>query len=433
MKFFDRQKEIAVLRKTAQLSQKRSVMTVVNGRRRIGKTRLLLQTFQDDVLYFFVTRKSEPLLCEEFTSMLKEALSVPVYGEIRRFADLFEMIMDISRQRKITLIIDEFQNFVYVNPSFFPDLQRIWDLKRDTSRINLILSGSSYTLMQKIFSHAKEPLFGRADMILTLKPFRPNTIKQILKTYNPDYTPKDLLLLYMITGGIPKYIEIFMDRGLTDFEAMANFIFSDLSPFINEGKYLLTEEFGKDYATYFSILSLIASSRTSRSEIENVLGKDVGGFIANLEKNFDLIRQVKPIVNYRRKVKYEIKDNFLNFWFRYFYKNWSVVEAGNLSYLKQKFLADFDVYAGKVLEKYFTEKLTASKRYSRIGRYWSRKGENEIDIVAINDEEKKVDFYEVKLNPGKIKLNVLKHKSLDVLRNFPDYEVAYYGLSIEDM
>jgi hypothetical protein len=112
-----------------------------------------------------------------------------------------------------------------------------------------------------------------------------------------------------------------------------------------------------------------------------------GGFLDRLEKDFGLIKKVRPIFSKpnSRKLKYAIEDNFLNFWFRFIYKYRSAVEMGNLDYLKEIISRDYTTYSGKILEKYFTERLKAEKKYNIIGPYWDGKNQNEIDIVAINE------------------------------------------------
>ncbi len=108
----------------------------------------------------------------------------------------------MSDSRPFTLIIDEFQNFLKINPAIFSDIQRDWDLHKRTSRLNLIISGSIFTLMTKIFEDKEEPLFGRADNKMTLEPFTNDVLKQILADFNPKYVPEDLLALDSITGGV---------------------------------------------------------------------------------------------------------------------------------------------------------------------------------------------------------------------------------------
>ena len=124
--------------------------------------------------------------------------------------------------KKYNLIIDEFQEFFYINPEIYSRMQDIWDRNRKESHVNLIVSGSVYTLMNKIFRDYREPLYGRADSIIKLSAFTTPVLKQILSDYKPDYTHDDLLALYTFTGGVPKYIEFFMDKGCTDMEQMVD-------------------------------------------------------------------------------------------------------------------------------------------------------------------------------------------------------------------
>ena len=91
-------------------------------------------------------------------------------------------------------------------------------------------------------------------------------------------------------------------------------------------------------------MTLIASSKTSRTEMESILGGSVGGFLDRLENEYQIIEKVKPIFAKpnSRKIKYQIKDNFLNFWFRFIYKNRSAIEIGNYEYVKEIVRRDFD-------------------------------------------------------------------------------------------
>ena len=113
MKFYDRQKELALLKEIEKQSQDIAQMTFMVGRRRIGKTRLLLHAYKESTyLYFFVARKNEALLIEEFVEEVKRKLNIPIYGEIKSFAQLFDLLMHTSKTRHFTLIIDEFQEFI---------------------------------------------------------------------------------------------------------------------------------------------------------------------------------------------------------------------------------------------------------------------------------------------------------------------------------
>lgn len=435
MKFYDRKREIEILQEIEELSSEYAQMTMMVGRRRIGKTTLLKNAFvKTPVLYFFVGRKNEVLLCEEFVNEVEIKLHETL-GQFTSFSQLFKVIMQLSKRLNFTLIIDEFQEFRNLNPSVFSDMQNIWDSIKEESKINLVLCGSIYSMMKQIFENAKEPLYGRVTSRIHLKPFDMSTLKEILHDYHPRYTSEDLLAFYMITGGVAKYIEQLVVRKAFTKDKILKTVLSEGSYFLEEGRDVLIEEFGRDYTNYFSVLSLIASSKTSRGDIESTLNMPVGGYLDKLENEYNLIRRTRPFMakEGNRNNKYKIEDNFLRFWFRFVYKYRSAVEIGNLDYVREIVERDYETFSGNVLEKYFRVCLAESKEYSDVQGYWDRKGENEIDIVAVNDFEKRMLIGEVKRNEARINLHILENKAVAIARQYGDYQIEYRGFSLKDM
>ena len=435
MKFYDRTSEIAALQQIEQASTETAQMTMMIGCRRVGKTTLLKNAFKaTPVLYFFVAKKNEVLLCEEFSQEISNKLNIPI-GRHDSFAVLFSAIMQLSVRTNFTLIIDEFQEFRNVNSSVFSDMQNIWDSTKGKSKINLVLCGSIYSMMKRIFENSKEPLFGRATSRMIVHPFGTDTIKEILSDHYPKYSNEDLLAFYMVTGGVAKYIELLVGKKAFTKKAILDAIFHEGSSFLDEGRDVLIDEFGKDYGNYFSILSLIASSKTDRGQIEGILNMDVGGYLERLEKEYNIIKRNRPFgaKEGSRSIKYKIEDNFLNFWFRFIYKYRSAVEIGNLGYIRDIVERDYETYSGIILEKYFRTVMIESRQFSDIQGYWNSKGENEIDIVAVNEFEKRLVFCEVKRNPRRINPAELERKSKDIVSTYPKFTVEYRGLSLEDM
>ncbi len=434
MKFYNREMELKRLHQIEKLSKTSSKMSVIVGRRRIGKTTLIKHAFKTKI-YLFVSKKNEALLCEEFVDIISEALDVKILGEFKKFSSLFEHLLIMAKTKHFTLVIDEFQEFLFINNTIYSDMQNLWDAYKDITSLNLVLSGSIYSLMKKIFEDKKEPLFNRADSKIHLKAFDVKTLEEILKDNYPTYTQKDLLSFYTLTGGVAKYVELFITFEAYTFEKQLDLIFEENSLFLDEGKNLLVEEFGKEYTTYFSILALIASGKTARSEMEDILEKNIGGYLDRLEKEYGIVKRVKPIFAKEgsRTLKYEIIDNFFSFWFRFIYKNRSAIEIDNYSYVKKLVKKDFSTYSGKFLEKYFIEKLRLSHEFSQIGTYWEKGNINEIDIVGINEEEKTMLIAEVKINPKKISLNKLKDKAEKLLQKHPEYKVEFKAYSLNDI
>lgn len=435
MKFYDRIQEIDTLREIEAMSAETAQMTMMVGRRRVGKTTLLRNAFiATPVLYFFIGRKNEVLLCEEFTEEIETKLGED-FGRFNSFAQLFKVLMQLSKRKNFTLIIDEFQEFRNINPSLFSDMQNIWDTHKEDSRINLIICGSIYSMMKQIFENSKEPLYGRATARMHIHPFDIATLKEILADNHPGYKPEDLLAFYLLTGGVAKYVEQLVIRKAFTKEKILKAVFSPGSYFLEEGKDVLIEEFGRDYNNYFSILALIASSKTARGDIESTLNMPIGGYLDKLENEYNVISRVRPFMAKEgsRNNKYRIVDNFLQFWFRFIYKYRSAIEIGNLDYVRQIVERDYETYSGYILEKYFRQLLTESKAYSNIQSYWDRKGENEIDLIAVNDFEKKLLIGEVKRNKERINLHVLENKSAEIVKKYADYKTEYRAFSLEDL
>ena len=439
MRFFDRTEEIASLKEILELSKGNAQFTVVTGRRRIGKTSLVWKAYEDEpILYFFVARKAESDLCADYIQEIENKLGIPTMGRVERFPEIFEYLMKLSIERPITLFIDEFQEFFKVNKSVYSDMQRIWDMYHTKAHINLIVCGSIFSMMTKIFKDKKEPLYNRQTRFMSIKPFTPAVLKEIMAEYNPNYTAEDLLALYSFTGGVAKYVQLLVDAGATTKTKMLNHIIKADSVFLGEGKAILIEEFGKDYGVYFSILSAIARGKTLRSEIEQIVGREIGGYLTKLEKEYEVITKNQPIFekSSTKNVRYTIEDNFFTFWFRFIYKYNYMLEIENYDAVKTIINRDYETFSGKMLERYFKRVLMESKAYTRIGSWWDRKGENEIDIVAENELNDEAVFIEVKRKEENFDVKALGEK-VDVFTRatgkFKDYTVSQKGLSMTDM
>ena len=438
MKFYDRESEQQMLREVLSQSKREARMTVLMGRRRIGKTELSLRCGDDTVLYFFVGKKAEVLLCQDFVQEITNKLGVPVLGKANTFSEVFRFVLQLSENRPFTLVIDEFQNFQKVNPSVFSDMQRDWDLWKRKSHLNLIVSGSVFTLMKKIFEDYEEPLFGRADEKITLQPFKTEVLKEILHDFNPNYNAEDLLALFSITGGVAWYVALLLDRGKTTKDRMLAALTEENSPFITEGKNILIEEFGTDYVIYFSILTCIAGGMKTSAEIKNELGLDnISSYLSRLEEYYGLISKYQPIYakESSKKVRYQLNDCFLIFWFRFFFKYQALVENKALIALGTIIRRDYNGVSGLMMERYFIRKFQEQERYV-IGKWWDRKGFNEIDLVVVDPIEKEAWVYELKKDESRYDEAALKAKCDTMLSQTPELHgmtIHLGSLCIEDM
>lgn len=436
MRFYDRERETETLQKIELLSATYAQMTVVTGRRRIGKTTLVKHACtQIPFVYLFVGRKSETMLCREFVEVVANVLGIDL-GDFTSFSRLFGVLMQQSKTRHFTLVLDEFQNFKFVNEAVFSDMQNIWDANKAESKMNLIVCGSVNSMMSKIFDDKKEPLYGRANNRLRLQPFSTVVLKEILGDFNPDFTHEDLLTLYMTTGGVAKYVEEMLTHGATTKDTMLRQFIGYGSYFIPEGKEMLSDEFGKDSGNYFSILNAIADGENTRGDIKSYTGVEPGGYLDRLEKEYEIIYRYRPYLasEQSHNVKYGIQDNFLRFWFRFVQKYISAVEIGNTDYILKKMQADYETFSGWVLEQYMRQKYAETGMYNLVTNYWERGGQNEIDLIAANDADRRLVIGEIKRQAQRLDMNTLKEKAKSIVaKQRRRYTIEFVGLSMEDM
>ena len=439
MDFFDRQEEIATLRRIREASRVHARFTVVTGRRRVGKTNLIDYALKDEpFMYLYVGRKTEKDLCAEFQQEIARVLNLPMIGEASKFEPLFKAVVEASKIRHVTLFIDEFQDFKRIDESIFGSIANIWDHNKDEAKLNFIVCGSIYRLMTELFADRFAPLYGRNTGLMHVAPFRASVLKDIFAHHSPEYKSEDLLALWTFTGGVARYVELLMDEGACSKDRMIDTIFQKDSPYLEEGTSILTQEFGKDHGTYFSVMAAIASGHTEYSQIKNAVGEEIGTHLSKLENEYKLIRRKVPMFadSSSRNSVYEIDDCFFRYWFRFVWKNLYLKELGRHDTMRDYARRDYSVFSGHALEQYFRWKFIEEKKYTRMDGWWDCKGENEIDLVCDDETGNALDFYEIKRDASRIDLKELEFKSRAFLTKNPQLKsrnISYKGLSMEDM
>ena len=438
MRFYDREKELDILRSNWEQTLERGRMTVLIGRRRIGKTTLMTRSAAEDgqpLLYLYVSKDNERVLTGKFQQAAEQALGLQIFGRVESFAQFFEQLLRYGQENHFTLVLDEFQNFLKVNPAIPSHIQDIWDRYHEKSKVNMVACGSIYSMMHRIFDNEDEPLYGRQDCRLNMLPFRISVLKQILGDHNPKFTSEDLLCLYSLTGGVAKYVAWLMDAKATTKSKMLRWVTQTGSPYLSEGTELIMSEFGKDYTNYLSILQLIASGMTTQSEIDGVMGKNTGAYLDNLEENYSYIHRKQPMFSKPggRNSRWQLDDCFLRFWFHFIMRNQSLVEMERNDLLLEIVEKGYEQYTGLSLEQYFRQKWMEEERVTLVGSYWDRKGENEIDMIALNDIDKTAVVAEIKRQRRKFSSTGLAEKVATLNRELSKYSVTQIGLSMEDM
>lgn len=256
----------------------------------------------------------------------------------------------------------------------------------------LVLSGSLMGIMEdNVLSHSS-PLYGRRTAGFRLRSLGLFPSLRFFKS------PIEGLKFYMLLGGIPAYLII-----ASRYETVGEFVEREfLTPegYFYDEPYIVLSEL-KELKTYFSILSAMSSGRRRPSEIASEVGLEGRKIYPYLETLIRLgfVERELPIARKEKRGLYRISDPMLMSWFSLIYPNRTEIELGTITLERvEKILQRiFSFRFEDVSREFLVEMNKAGKlpfRFTKIGRWWY-KGE-EIDLVALNEDEKKALFIEVK-------------------------------------
>ena len=388
-----------------------------------------------------MTAATEKDLVARLTQATVSALGSIVPEGLTTFAGLFEALMIYARHHHFSLVMDEFQNLAKVNSGLFARIQDIWDSNKDQTHMHLILCGSSYSMMKKIFEDNREPLFGRATTKIHLQPFAADKLISLVEQAPVKISNDDLLALYSITGGVALYVADFVDNGIFHKEQMFEWTVRPGSLFLSEGYDLLRLEVEAGQSTYISILRALAHGQTQAPRIADLIGvSPLNSYLERLEL-YGFIEKMRPILAKpnSRSVRWQICDPFLRFWFRYIDGNQDLIENGMSSVLVQDIAESYETFSGPMLERFFRQKLIRTGKYTTVGSWWKQKrgaqGDlNEIDLIAIGRDRKSAFVAEVKRQKKSFRegvfLDKVEHLKKSVLAGY-DVQTAY--LTLEDL
>ncbi|MBP1910983.1 AAA+ ATPase superfamily predicted ATPase [Thermococcus stetteri] len=386
--FVNRVEELKALREAYESGRKELI--IVYGRRRVGKTALVKKSVEGiSHIYFFAEETLESENLRTFKRLVAKALGNPLIEKAElSWEELFELLDGSG----VVVIIDEFPNLLKANRGLVSKFQKIWD---SAEKLKLVLTGSAISVMESHVLGYRSPLYGRRTLSIMLKPL--NFLH--LREFFPEKSWEELVRIYGITDGIPAYIKEVQFR-LNAGESLEE-VFQPNKPLFDEAEFLLRSEL-REPARYFAILKAIAFGKTKFGEIVSFTGlpgSTVSKYLSNLQ-TLHIVEERHPIGEPERKrnARYYLSDLYFNFWFRFVYPNRS--QLLDFGYI-ENFEEEYNHYLGFVFEKACTDFLRemnkAGKlpfRFTKIGRWW-RKGE-EIDLVALNESERKALFVEVK-------------------------------------
>lgn len=424
-KFINRKKELETLRK--EYNRKDASFVVVYGRRRVGKTSLIKEFCKDKKkIMFLATEESESENRNAFKEVVAEAFDDSLLREaqISRWETIFEHITkkcEGSKERLI-LVLDEFQYLGKANPAFPSILMKIWDEKLKEQNIMLILCGSLIHMMTSQVLNYDSPLYGRRTAQIKLQQIGFEHYKEFM----PEESEEEQILYYAVTGGVPKYIELFQ-KTENIYDGIKDNILSDTSFLYEEPTFLLQKEV-TEIGSYFTLLKTIAAGNHKLGKMATVMEVKQTNLSKYLKilMELDLVEREVPITEENpeksKKGLYRIKDNFIKFWFQFVYPNKGLLEAGREEFVFEKLKKNFVdnhvsyVYENICREKVWNEKQFSHISFNRVGRFWGNQ-DIEIDIVAYDSFGKDMIFGECKysVNPKDIDvLYELEQKSVYV-------------------
>ena len=381
VEFKDRKKEFLELRES--IDKKAFAFEIIYGRRRVGKTELILHSTKNDKRIYYLAVGENNL--ERFYNQC-----VIYDSNISKLKMDYEVLFDYLKDNVDVLIIDEFQNLIKENPNFLSILQAIIDTKLKKSNLKFFILGSSVSIItSKVLSYSS-PVFGRKTASLNLKPVSFFD----LHYFFPKLKIEELVEIYGFADGIPYYLTM-IDKPfwgwLEDETKRGKGFLKD------EVDFLMKLEF-ENASTYKLVLEAIANGKTVVNEIKDFIKlqrTDLSPYLSNLIEVGFVKREVPITENVKsRHGRYYLNDNFLKFWFKYVYPNLSSIEQGifKVDLIKK----DYSAYLGFIFEDVCKQYLAQmnSFGYSVLGRWWHK--DNEIDIVALNEGKKGILFGECK-------------------------------------
>ncbi len=403
--FIGRLQELRVL-ETA-LRQTGSSFVPIYGRRRVGKSELILHFLKGRAGVYFVGKKAPAeLQIREFLQEAAAVLDEPLLAGFPAAGWGEALDAVVSRWRgegKLILALDEFQWTCEASPELPSLLQERWDRQwRDSGRVFLILCGSYVGFMEREILGRKSPLFGRRTAQIPLRPFG----YREAALFHPRYSLLDRARAYFLCGGVPLYLRCFSDNRSIE-SNLAQELLHEYAVLHREGDFLLREEL-REVENYYAILLAVAEGNTKSSAIAQRSGLEPRSLHYYLQQLVELgyLRRRYPLTSQRpsaRQVRFDLDDSLLRFWFRFVFPNTSYIRhMGPERALKDLIRPHLDAYFGRCFERlcgealpalYLREGVTAA---FEVGEYWAR--DTQIDVVGVRDDGW-IDLGECKWGP----------------------------------
>lgn len=426
--FIGREKELEHMSKL--YTSNKFEFVVIYGRRRVGKTAIINEFTKGKPSIFFTgVETNEKQNLENFSkSILEFVTKKPTNTSFDSFQTALEFVFDLAKEERIVLVIDEYPYVARASKSLASTLQLLIDKYKDTSKLFLILCGSSMSYMENQVLAYKAPLYGRRTAQFKVLPFE---FRDACKYFN-QFSVEEKALAYGIVGGTPQYLLQLNDK-LSMEDNIKNTYLNPTSSIYEEPQNLLKQEV-REPAIYNAIIAAIATGYTKMSEISTKVGEDTSvcaTYIKNLV-SLGIVKRETPFgEDSARKTIYSIKDNMFRFWYRFVPENTSIISRGATELAYSRIQPHLSDYMGGIFEEickqYLWTLLLTGKcaiDFTDIGRWWGTNPKTrqqvEIDIMGTADKNTAL-FAECKWTTEKVDLSILENlEEKSMLFHFPN-------------
>lgn len=396
MVFHNRGRELRSLNDV--LADPRAQLFIVYGRRGVGKSALLTQAVADRPhVYYRASRRTLPIQLDELTAAVREVYSDHFVPDAFTSTDEFLRFLTTRAsqhpEEAVVVVIDELPYLAQSDPGLLTALQHWWDASKQFANLRIFLTGSYVSFMEREVLSLNAPLYNRRTGAMHLQPL---TYLEAAEFF-PGYSPRQLVEVYAVLGGLPSHLEQFdPEHSLDD-----NLLRTSLRPntYLNqEPEWLLLQDLRSD-VVYGSILRVIASGRRKPSDIARAIGRQSAQDIAprlEMLQGLGLVARQVPVTDQRRpgsrRSLYWLADNYLAFWYRYVDPLGRLVVQGRadlaLTRIKETFHEFVAVPPWEEVCRQFLwhqlarEALPSGIQFTELGPWWD--DHVEIDIVALD-------------------------------------------------
>lgn len=424
MEFLDRTEEIAELKRVLGHDTP-AKFVVVSGRRRLGKSTLIKRVLSQQDIYYMAGDLVDAVQLEMLQQLLSQKFPEIGMAKFSGWEDLLLMLNRLTTEQ-FTLCLDEFPYMVKHSPELPSILQRILDTKQ--LKYNLVICGSSQRMMQDMILSQSEPLYGRADAILDVRPI-PMPYLQKGLGLNPIATIEE----YCVWGGVPRYWELREEYPSLK-EAIRGMLLGPTTVLYDEPKKLFLDDM-KVTVQSESLMAVIAGGANRLSEIAARMGRDATSLSAPLDRLIQMsyIRREIPFGESPKKSKrgiYRINDAMMDFYYTFIMPNMSSLARGRKNLIMEEIDSVFNGYVSIHWENLCREAVSGNKLYGRrwgeASRWWGTVAsegnkkfrEMEFDMVAESTDGKALLVGECKWTNPEI-ASELHRKLIEKAERFP--------------